>query len=406
MSKRWSDSTKRLVLIGVVIALLLTLYRFRAIIAPTVIAIILAYILNPLVRFIQARTRLSRAWAVSILYLILIVLLSLVPAIFVPTLVQEVREINVDIQKVADGISQFFARPIVLFNYSFDTRSVYEEISGTLRDTISTLVGHSLDVLLGLAEGVVWLVFTLFISFYLLKDTDKLGKWIGDLIPPDYREETYLLYQEINGIWNAFLRAQILQCLLVGVLVGISMAALGLRSAVIIGLVGGIVEVIPRFGHTITAIVGILFAYFEGSSYLPISSFWFALIILIFFVVFNEIDTAYILPNLIGRRLHLPPMVVLMGVIAGASLGGVLGIFLAAPTLSTLRVLSSYVYRKLLDIEPAVVVKEPAKPPPPPTPRERLLAIRGEVSTVRSELERKLRGECEPDEPKDSADGG
>ena len=404
MSKRWSDSTKRLVLTGVVIALTLTLYRFRAIIAPTVIAIILAYILNPLVKFIQARTRLSRTWAVSILYLILTALLSLVPAIFVPILVQEVMEINVDMQEVADGISRFFARPIVLFNYSFDTRSVYEEISGTLQDTISTLVGHSLDIVLGLAEGFVWLVFILFISFYLLKDADKLSKWVSSLVPPGYRDEAYLLYREIDGIWGAFFRAQILQCLLVGVLVGASMTALGLRSALIIGLVGGIVEVVPRFGHTITAIVGILFAYFEGSYYLPISNFWFALIILVFFLIFNEIDTAYILPNLVGRRLRLPPMIVLMGVIAGASLGGVLGIFLAAPTLSTLRALGGYIYRKLLDIEPAVVVKEPAKPPPPPTPRERLMAIRGEVSTVRGEIERKLRGEYEPDEPEDSAD--
>jgi predicted PurR-regulated permease PerM len=190
----------------------------------------------------------------------------------------------------------------------------------------------------------------------------------------------------------------------VGGIVGVSMAALGLRSAVIIGLIGGIVEVIPRFGHTVTATVGVLFAYFEGSSYLPISNFWFAVIVLVFFLVFNEIDTAYILPNLVGRRLRLPPMVVLMGVIAGASLGGVLGILLAAPTLSTLRVLSGYVYSKLLDIEPAAVVKEPAKPPPPPTPRERLMAIRTDVSTVRSELERKLRGEYEPHEPEDSAD--
>jgi predicted PurR-regulated permease PerM len=404
MSKRWSSSTKRLVLTGVVIALILTLYRFRAIVAPTVIAIILAYIINPLVKFIQTRTGLARTWAVSILYLILIIILSLLSAIFVPILVQEAMEINVDVQEVADGISRFFARPIVLFNYSFDTRSVYEEVSGTLQDIISYLVSHSLDILLGVAEGFVWLVFILFISFYLLKDVDKLGKWIGDLIPPDYREEAHLLYQEIDGIWGAFFRAQILQCLLVGGLVGASMAVLGLRSALIIGLIGGVVEIVPRFGHTITATVGVLFAYFKGSSYLPISNFWFALMVLVFFLIFNEIDTAYILPNLIGRRLRLPPMVALMGIIAGASLGGVLGIFLAAPSLSTLRVLGGYIYRKLLDIDPPVVVKEPARPPPPPSPRERLRAIRADVSTVRNEIERKLKGEHEPDEPEDSAD--
>ena len=176
MSKKWSDSTKRLVLTGVIIVLALTLYRFRAIVAPIVIAIILAYILNPLVKFIQTRTRLSRGWAVSILYLFLVVLLSLVPAIFVPILVQEIGEINVDVQKVADGISQFFARPIVLFDYSFDARSVYEEISGTLQGIISSMVGHSLDILLGVAESFIWLFFILFISFYLLKDADKLAK--------------------------------------------------------------------------------------------------------------------------------------------------------------------------------------------------------------------------------------
>jgi hypothetical protein len=93
-----------------------------------------------------------------------------------------------------------------------------------------------------------------------------------------------------------------------------------------------------------------------------------------------------------------------MGVIAGASLGGVLGIFLAAPTLSTLRILGSYIYRKLLDIDPAVVVREPAKPPPLPTPRERLRAIRADLDTVRNEIERKLGGEYELDEPEDSAD--
>jgi predicted PurR-regulated permease PerM len=172
VSKRWSDSTKRLVITGVVIALIWTLYRFRAIIAPTVIAVILAYILNPLVKFIQARTRLSRTWAVAILYLILIVLLSLVPAIFVPILVQEAREINVDVRQVTIDIRRFFDRPFVLFNYSFDVRSVYEEISGTLQNFVSTLVGHSLDILLGVAESFIWLFFIL------------LGRWISDLYRP------------------------------------------------------------------------------------------------------------------------------------------------------------------------------------------------------------------------------
>ena len=86
MSNPWSDFTKRLVLIGALIGLALILYRFSAIIPPLVITAMLAYLLNPPVEFICAHTRLSRTWAVIIVYLLLLIILSLGPAILVVSL--------------------------------------------------------------------------------------------------------------------------------------------------------------------------------------------------------------------------------------------------------------------------------------------------------------------------------
>jgi predicted PurR-regulated permease PerM len=82
MSNSWSDFTKRLVLIGAVIGLMMMLYRFSAIIPPLVITAMLAYLLNPLVEFICVHTRLSRTWAVIVVYLLLLIIFSLGPAIF------------------------------------------------------------------------------------------------------------------------------------------------------------------------------------------------------------------------------------------------------------------------------------------------------------------------------------
>lgn len=110
--------------------------------------------------------------------------------------------------------------------------------------------------------------------------------------------------------------------------------------------------------------IGILFAYFQGSSYIPLPSWAFALVVAIFYFIMWQIDTNYLVPRIIGNRLHLSPAIIIVGIIAGASVGGALGLLLAAPTIASVRVLGSYIYRRLLDVEPYVV--DSADTPTPP----------------------------------------
>ena len=76
-----------------------------------------------------------------------------------------------------------------------------------------------------------------------------------------------------------------------------------------------------------------------------------------------QIDTNYLVPRIIGHRLRLSPALIIVGIIAGASVGGALGLLLAAPTIATARVLGGYLYRRLLDLEPYVVITRPTLPP-------------------------------------------
>lgn len=352
MSKSWSESTKWLVIISSLLALVFIIYRFSQIISPLVIAVILAYVLNPPVRFLTTRAKLSRTLAVASVYLALIVILGLVLLSFVPSLIQQVMSINVDFQDIVEDVSTFFEQPLFIFGFSIDLLEVYKEVSGTLQNIVSPLASRTVSFLIGLASGFAWLIFVLIVSFYLLKDLGKLGRSLDNVVPEEYREEIRWLVGEIDVVWNAFFRSQLILCIVVGTLVGVIMRVVGVRNALILGIMAGVLEIIPNIGPTIAAIPAVLIAYFQGSTYLPLSSGWFALLVIGIYVVIQQVENNILVPRIIGRSLNLHPLVVIIGAIAGASLAGILGIFLAAPILATLRILGNYAYCKLLDLEP------------------------------------------------------
>jgi len=130
------------------------------------------------------------------------------------------------------------------------------------------------------------------------------------------------------------------------------MRIVGVRNALILGIIAGVLEIIPSIGPTIAAIPAVLIAYFQGSTYLSLSNGWFALLVIGLYVVIQQLENNILVPRIIGRSLNLHPLVVIIGAIAGASLAGILGMFLALPTLASLRVVGNYVYCKLLDLEP------------------------------------------------------
>jgi predicted PurR-regulated permease PerM len=228
--------------------------------------------------------------------------------------------------------------------------------------------------LFNVVTSLVWSVFILVISFYILKDQPKISRYAYQLTPPRYRSDARLLNAEINAIWSAFLRGQLLLSLIIGIVVGITMAIVGLRNAVALGALAGALEVIPNLGPVIAAAPAVLIALFQGSTYLPLSPFWFALLVAGLYALIQQVENNYLVPRILGSRLHLHPLAIIVAIVAGANLAGVLGALLAAPTLATLRVFAAYAYRKLLDMPPFPMSEEQGsnQPEPPaetsPTP--------------------------------------
>lgn len=118
MSPPWSSTTKRIVLIGVIIILAYVAAHFGKIIPPLLVVVILSYILHPFVEFFEVRLRLPRTGAVVLVFLVLITLLALAPAILVPVVIQEAEKIDLDLQQLTDSITDYLAQPVVILNYN------------------------------------------------------------------------------------------------------------------------------------------------------------------------------------------------------------------------------------------------------------------------------------------------
>ena len=348
----WSDSTKQIVVVGGAVLGALLLYRFRQLLPPLVIAIMLVYVLNPVVGFVVVRTRLPRTTAVALLYLVLIILLALLPVLLAPSLIKQLRAVDFNLRQIAEDFDRFLDQPLFLLGYRLELEKAWQQVRGALESLISPMASRTMGVLLEAVTSLVWLVFALVVSFYILKDQPAITRYLHHLIPPHYQADVHLLGAEINSIWNTFFRGQLILCLVVGFVVGIATAVVGLHNAVALGALAGVLEVLPNIGPTIAAIPAVLIALFQGSTYLPLPPFWFALLVTGLYILIQQVENNYLVPRIIGRSLNLHPLVVIVAIVAGANLAGVLGALLAAPTLASLRVLASYVRRKLLDQPP------------------------------------------------------
>jgi predicted PurR-regulated permease PerM len=359
-SKPWSESTKRWVVVGLVVAGVALVLRVSALLVPAILACLLAYLLNPLVqRF--TKLRLSRTRATVVTYLILITTLVVAALILVPAMVVQVSTINVDLQTIYDGVLSIMARyqTITILDRSIQLSELYTVLQDSLVQLITGFASRSaegmLAVLLGVASGFattfVWLLFVLVVSFWLLKDADEITRFFEVVVPLEYQEETAALRMKVGQVWDSFFRGLLLLSLTVGVMTTVIIWLVGVKNALLLGILAGVLEVVPSIGPIVACIPAVAVAYFQGSTHLPLAHGWFALLVLGVYVMIQQVENNFLAPRILGRSVQLHPVVILMGAIGGYAIGGIVGAFLAAPVIGTFKILGQYLYRKLTEEE-------------------------------------------------------
>jgi predicted PurR-regulated permease PerM len=363
----WSSRTKLTVALLCLGLGLYLLYRFSAAIKPLILAGILAYVLSPLANWFQSRLKIRRGLATLLTYLILLIILATIPMVIIPTLTAQSTGLNLYIQRFLDTTEFWLGRQYVVLGQTIDGDALFQQAVSTVRGAIEPVVGETLSFAVEAISSLVWVVFTVVVSFYLVKDSAALSQWLEDVVPPAYRGDFIHLRSEITHIWGAFFRGQLTLALVVAIIFTVVGLVVGLPYALVMGILAGVLEFLPSIGHGIWLTIAVLLALLAGSTWIPVPNWAFTLIIIGMHVFFQQFDLNYLIPRIIGRQVHLPPLVVILGIVTGALLAGMLGILLAAPTIASARVLGRYIYANLFDQD--LVTGTVATPLPPPNPR-------------------------------------
>jgi predicted PurR-regulated permease PerM len=339
--------TRRWIIIGLIGLGAALVYELRDILPPIILAFLLAYLLNPLVVFLQQRARWSRPLAMAVIYLALLAILFGAIVGSGPALFRQVRATILGLDETLRHANDWLRQMTWLeaFGVHADANSLMSQFGAELR----ALVGAMPRLLAGAASGILTTVLALVLSFYLLLGAETIGRNIDNAIPEEYREEWRRIKTEFNRIWSSFLRGQVILAIIIGVIVTLTLTILGVPNALLLGLLAGILEVVPNLGPILAMIPAVLIALLRGSTVWAIDPLVFALIVVAAYSVIQQLENHIIVPKIIGASVDLPPVVILIGALAGASLAGVLGIFLAAPVLATARVVAKFLLRKLLE---------------------------------------------------------
>ncbi len=352
-TRRWSNLTKSIVAGALVLLAIVLLIVFRAMIPPTIVAFLLAFILGYPVNWIQRRTGWSRGGSTALLYLLLVGLLALTPVFIAPRIVNLWGELQVTLERLVVGLQAATLEvPLPTGPITLPTERLLQSVGDALQNLLPLLTASPLLIVRGFATGLLTVIYVLVLTFWLLKDLRKLQRFAFEQISNSYQEDVRRLGSELGRIWSAFLRGQLVLATVVGVATWIPLAIVGMPSAGGFALFAGLMEFLPTIGPGTSGTIGIIAAFFLGSTWLPVNNLIFAVIIFFIYGTIAQTESIYLIPRFVGRRVRLHPAVTFVGVVSGAITFGLLGVLLATPVIASARTLLNYLYRRLLDLEP------------------------------------------------------
>ncbi|MDQ3293689.1 MAG: AI-2E family transporter [Actinomycetota bacterium] len=325
---------------------------FRVVFPPLILAAAIVFILNPVVTRLQRR-RIPRALGAAISYLGVIGAVFLIGLLIAPLASRQADDLSerwtTEIQPNLEEDINDLARRSQEGDW-FIQIPEYEELGESFSGGGETTFAERITQIreLGLRVFHVLIIFVLgpIIAFYLLVDLPHIRRVAEGLIPERSRAEVMVVAGRLNRAIGGFFRGQLVVAFIVGVMVSIGLAILGLPFWLLIGMIAGIFNMIPLIGPYIGGIPGVIIALTAGDGMSQ------ALWVVAIMTAAQQIDNHFITPNVMQRVVKLHPAAVMLALLAGGTLGGLFGILLAVPVAAILKILLGHVWRTYVLGEP------------------------------------------------------
>ncbi|SDE59524.1 AI-2E family transporter [Sporomusa acidovorans] len=327
------------------LALLAVMYFFwlvRSGLYPFIIALLLAYLLNPAVCYLEGKG-LSRGLAIILLYVALFSILLFGGARLVPIILRDLESFAGELPHILQKSEELF----YLIQSHYQNSSLPYSMRVAIDDTILSIQREGQLFARELANGIMGLIshfigiaITPILAFYFLHDWREIKDKFQLFVPGRWRQEFALALKDIDKVLNGVIRGQITIAVIVGILVSSGLYYFKVPFALLIGIAAGLLDVIPYFGAFIGATPAITLALLES----PLL----AMKVAVLFFVIHQLEGSIISPKILGENVGLHPLTVIFFLFAGGELFGIIGMLVGVPIAAVGKVLVKHSIKLLV----------------------------------------------------------
>jgi predicted PurR-regulated permease PerM len=325
--------------LGISLAWLL-LYVLRGVLTPLFIAFLMAYALNPVVDKL-ASWRIPRSLAIVAILVVVLSLIALFLILLVPRITRDVLAVLAQLPAYVDSallrmtpalnrigivvpqtLNEFLQR------FQSDAQGAMQPALEPAGQVLSWVVGGTASFI----GSVVAVIVVPVVAFYLLYDFHAMIDTVRELIPRRYRDASVKLATEVNQVLGQFMRGQLIVMASLCVFYAVAYSLLGVRLAIAIALVGGLLSFIPYVGSATALGLALLMSFLDWGGW------WRILGVIIAYTVIQLLEAFVITPRVVGEKVGLPAIWVLIALMVGSEVLGFLGVLIAVPVAAVIKI--------------------------------------------------------------------
>ncbi len=325
-------------LIGVGILLV----RIRGVLTPFFLGCAIAYISFPLVQRLEGK-QVPRMLAILLVYAIFIVVVIFAFYALVPSLGRELEQIMAQLPEQTRRVEALLGDVLGRLRNMWVPEGMRDVMNISL-ERVEALIERFLtrvtEILFVTISHLFNFFLAPFLAYYILRDFERIRRTIVLWLPSKRRKEVLELLSRANRVVSGYLRGQLIVSGVVGLLVAGGLSLLGVRYALLLGLIAALADIIPYFGPIISGVPAVGLALLQS----PMTALW-ALLLL---VAVQQFEGSVLSPKIVGERVGLHPLTVIFAILTGGELMGIVGMFLAVPVAAIIKVVGAYMVTKIL----------------------------------------------------------
>lgn len=315
----------------------------RTLTLSILIAAMLAYFLNPMVKSVRKRLKISDTLAILTVFLIVILIFLILGFTVFPKTISDIKNLIIKFpeyyKQTLESINDFFNQYELFKGINLDNELIINNISKIYKKQTANMGNLLVNSAKNVMSFVFSLVLTPIFAFYFLKDKDKIKEKLKAMIPEARKERLIRLFSNIHNDMTKYIIGKIKMAVFVGFATFIMLLALGVEFSFVIGIITCVADIVPYVGPLMGLIPAFVFAFIDS----PIKALW----IFILYILIQWVENNIVGPKILSKETGFHPIVVLFLLILGAALFGFLGMILSVPIALVIKtVYNEYVVNK------------------------------------------------------------